>query len=255
MSQERSDTLVLFGATGDLAHKKIFPALYHMVAKGTLAEPVIGVAFDPWDTGKLVDRARDGIVNTFAVGNHLDAQGHYPLYVAYEDYSAGVDNVMLTASYDGGTTWSPAIQVNDNASAVDEFQPNLSVSPSGTVSIAWYDRRLACPSGGGEAVAAGLALDPGSAGAANYCVNSSVQFYDANLHALGRNIRLTAHTWDPQLNSPHTSCATCTTTFIGDYFGIISAGGTLYTTSVTTVNDGKNAAHYQQQVISTISIP
>ncbi|TIX64651.1 MAG: glucose-6-phosphate dehydrogenase, partial [Mesorhizobium sp.] len=32
MNQERSDTLVLFGATGDLAHKKIFPALYTMVA-------------------------------------------------------------------------------------------------------------------------------------------------------------------------------------------------------------------------------
>ncbi|TIR20680.1 MAG: glucose-6-phosphate dehydrogenase [Mesorhizobium sp.] len=62
MSQERSDTLVLFGATGDLAHKKIFPALYQMVAKGTLAEPVIGVAFDPWELPKLVDRARDGIV-------------------------------------------------------------------------------------------------------------------------------------------------------------------------------------------------
>ncbi|TGQ07597.1 MULTISPECIES: glucose-6-phosphate dehydrogenase [unclassified Mesorhizobium] len=62
MSQERSDTLVLFGATGDLAHKKIFPALYQMVAKGTLTEPIIGVAFDPWDLPKLVDRARDGIV-------------------------------------------------------------------------------------------------------------------------------------------------------------------------------------------------
>ena len=62
MSQERSDTLVLFGATGDLAHKKIFPALYQMVAKGTLTEPVIGVAFDPWELAKLVDRARDGIV-------------------------------------------------------------------------------------------------------------------------------------------------------------------------------------------------
>ncbi|MGX5801523.1 glucose-6-phosphate dehydrogenase [Bradyrhizobium sp. Arg314] len=62
MSQDRSDTLVLFGATGDLAHKKIFPALYQMVAKGTLTEPVIGVAFDPWDLPKLVDRARDGIV-------------------------------------------------------------------------------------------------------------------------------------------------------------------------------------------------
>ncbi|MBZ9867807.1 glucose-6-phosphate dehydrogenase [Mesorhizobium sp. CA15] len=62
MSQERSDTLVLFGATGDLAHKKIFPALYQMVAKGTLSEPVIGVAFEPWELPKLVERARDGIV-------------------------------------------------------------------------------------------------------------------------------------------------------------------------------------------------
>ncbi|WP_031196882.1 glucose-6-phosphate dehydrogenase (NADP(+)) [Mesorhizobium sp. LSHC440A00] len=63
MSPERSDTLVLFGATGDLAHKKIFPALYQMVAKGTLTEPVIGVAFDAWDINQLQARARDGIVN------------------------------------------------------------------------------------------------------------------------------------------------------------------------------------------------
>lgn len=62
MSLERSDTLVLFGATGDLAHKKIFPALYAMVAKGTLTEPVIGVAFDAWDLQQLQARARDGIV-------------------------------------------------------------------------------------------------------------------------------------------------------------------------------------------------
>ncbi|MBZ9849187.1 glucose-6-phosphate dehydrogenase [Mesorhizobium sp. CA14] len=66
MSQERSDTLVLFGATGDLAHKKIFPALYQMVAKGTLSEPVIGVAFEPWELPKLVDRARDGIVTALS---------------------------------------------------------------------------------------------------------------------------------------------------------------------------------------------
>ncbi len=63
MSEERSDTLVLFGATGDLAHKKIFPALYPMVAKGTLTEPVIGVAFDAWELEQLQARARDGIVD------------------------------------------------------------------------------------------------------------------------------------------------------------------------------------------------
>ncbi|MET0597481.1 MAG: glucose-6-phosphate dehydrogenase [Mesorhizobium sp.] len=61
MTIERSDVLVLFGATGDLAHKKIFPALYAMVERGTLNEPVVGVALDAWDLPKLVARARDGI--------------------------------------------------------------------------------------------------------------------------------------------------------------------------------------------------
>jgi len=66
MVEERSDALVLFGATGDLAYKKIFPALYSMVARGMLNEPIIGVAFDDWDVEKLRQRARDGI--THAVG-------------------------------------------------------------------------------------------------------------------------------------------------------------------------------------------
>ena len=199
---------------------------------------------------------RDGIIDTFAVGNHVDAQGQYPLYVSYEDYSAGVDNVMLTASYDGGNTWTTAIQVNDNASAVDEFQPNLSVSPTGTVSVAWYDRRLACPARGSEAAAAGVRLDPGSAGASNYCVNSSVQFYDANLRPLGHNVRLTAHTWDPQLNSPHPGSPGGTETFIGDYYGNdASVGSTNYFTFVSTYNDGSNPANQQQQVVASIPTP
>ena len=44
MSQVQSDALVFFGATGDLAYKKIFPALQAMVKRGTLTVPVIGVA-------------------------------------------------------------------------------------------------------------------------------------------------------------------------------------------------------------------
>jgi hypothetical protein len=56
---------------------------------------------------------RDGIEDTFAVGP-TPVNGHYPLYVGYEDYSAGVDNILLTASYDGGATWTGPIQVNDN---------------------------------------------------------------------------------------------------------------------------------------------
>jgi glucose-6-phosphate 1-dehydrogenase len=66
MSEQRSDVLVLFGATGDLAHKKIFPALYSMVQRGSLNEPVVGIAYDDWTVEQLVERAHDGIKN--AVG-------------------------------------------------------------------------------------------------------------------------------------------------------------------------------------------
>ena len=45
---ETSDALVLFGATGDLAYKKIFPALYALVKKVSLNVPVVGVASSPW---------------------------------------------------------------------------------------------------------------------------------------------------------------------------------------------------------------
>jgi glucose-6-phosphate 1-dehydrogenase len=56
-----SDAFVFFGATGDLAHKKVFPALQHMIRRGTLNVPVIGVAKAGWTIEQLRERARDGI--------------------------------------------------------------------------------------------------------------------------------------------------------------------------------------------------
>jgi len=56
-----SDALVFFGMTGDLAHKKIFPALYRMAKRDVLHVPIIGVASSPWTLDQLRDRARDGI--------------------------------------------------------------------------------------------------------------------------------------------------------------------------------------------------
>ena len=53
-----SDALVFFGATGDLAFKKIFPALQAMVKRGTLNAPVIGLARSAPDLAALIDRAR-----------------------------------------------------------------------------------------------------------------------------------------------------------------------------------------------------
>ncbi|HRX88152.1 MAG TPA: glucose-6-phosphate dehydrogenase [Steroidobacteraceae bacterium] len=61
ISAERADALVVFGATGDLAHKMIFPALYAMTKRGVLQVPVIGVAFSKWSLAELRERATDSI--------------------------------------------------------------------------------------------------------------------------------------------------------------------------------------------------
>ena len=177
----------------------------------------------------------------------------------------GFVNSIMSASYDQGLTWSAPIQINDNVSAVDEFQPNLTVAADGTVSVAFYDRRLACPAANTrEATNAGIALDQSNPnysgslppyGASNYCINASVQFYNATLTPFGHNIRLTQHTWDPQLNSAHTGSASGTTTFIGDYFGNITSGSTNISSFVSTYNDGSNPNNQQQQVVATVAVP
>jgi glucose-6-phosphate 1-dehydrogenase len=56
-----SDALVFFGATGDLAYKKIFPALQSMVRRGRLEVPVVGVAKSGWSRDQLIERARASI--------------------------------------------------------------------------------------------------------------------------------------------------------------------------------------------------
>ncbi|HYF47022.1 MAG TPA: glucose-6-phosphate dehydrogenase [Acidimicrobiales bacterium] len=66
----RSDGLVLFGATGDLAKKKIFPALYRLEASGQLDIPVTGVATREWDDDALRSYARESIEERF--GDEVD---------------------------------------------------------------------------------------------------------------------------------------------------------------------------------------
>jgi len=61
MTAARSDTLVLFGASGDLAHKKIFPTLYAMFKRGRLNVPIIGVAKSNWTLDNLKDHAKDAV--------------------------------------------------------------------------------------------------------------------------------------------------------------------------------------------------
>src|SRR5215470_18677688 len=61
MHDSHSDALVFFGATGELAYKKIFPALQAMVQRGHLTVPVIGVAKAGWNLDQLRARARDSL--------------------------------------------------------------------------------------------------------------------------------------------------------------------------------------------------
>jgi len=69
MTVSRSDALVLFGVTGDLAHKMIFPALYAMAKRGALEVPVIGVAFPKWSLARLRRRVTDSIKRSGGVDN------------------------------------------------------------------------------------------------------------------------------------------------------------------------------------------
>jgi glucose-6-phosphate 1-dehydrogenase len=61
MSDSHSDAFVFFGATGDLAYKKIFPSLQAMVKRGTLDVPVIGVAKSGWNLDQFRARAYDSL--------------------------------------------------------------------------------------------------------------------------------------------------------------------------------------------------
>jgi glucose-6-phosphate 1-dehydrogenase len=81
MSDSNSDALVFFGATGDLAYKKIFPALQAMIKRGHLNVPVIGVAKAGWNLEQLRARAHDSLekhggVDTAAL-NKLTSLLHY----------------------------------------------------------------------------------------------------------------------------------------------------------------------------------
>ena len=98
-----------------------------------------------------------------------------------------------------------------------------------------------------------LALVP--AGATAGATGASGQYYTPSLGSIGNNIRLTQHTWDPQLNSPHPGAATGEETFIGNYFGNATAGSTNLFSFVSTYDDGAHPAHRQPQVVASLTIP
>ncbi len=107
MSVSRSDALVLFGVTGDLAHKMIFPALYAMVKRGTLKVPVIGVAFPKWSLTRLHKRVTDSIKRSGGIDNRRAHQHLLSLFKYVSgDYK---DPATFTAiKKELGNAWHPA---------------------------------------------------------------------------------------------------------------------------------------------------
>jgi glucose-6-phosphate 1-dehydrogenase len=99
--QPAADALVLFGATGDLSKRKLFPALYHLERHGRLDIPVIGVARDEWTDERFRQHAHDSIIESIpdasaAVMEALIARldlvsGDYATHATWELLAATLD--------------------------------------------------------------------------------------------------------------------------------------------------------------------
>jgi hypothetical protein len=204
---------------------------------------------------------RDGITENFT------ASPTYPghLYLTYEDWDGAQMDVKFTQSTNGGATWSAPVTVNDNVDApgvpTDQFQPSVAAGPDGAVAVAFYDRRLPCPSG--------PSILPADVGRANFCINTSLQAYKDSGHGaapVGRNVRITDFSWDPQqpgqtvggLSQLPCADANCGVGFIGDYFGLAVSDHNIYGLFVSThypsdvTADGGGPVYYQQQVLATV---
>ncbi len=103
MDAPHSDALVFFGATGDLAYKKIFPALQAMVRRGHLNVPVVGVAKAGWQLEQLRNRARASLAEHGGVDEAAFAKLSQLLRYVDGDYNDDATFVALRKELDGAT--------------------------------------------------------------------------------------------------------------------------------------------------------
>jgi len=103
MNAPHSDALVFFGATGDLAYKKIFPALQAMLRRGHLDVPVIGVAKAGWNLDQLRERARASLAEHGGVDEKAFAKLSAQLRYVDGDYGDDTTFAALRTALDGAT--------------------------------------------------------------------------------------------------------------------------------------------------------
>jgi len=221
----------------------------------TWSKPGQQVTTSVGPTPYLPDTFRDGTPYSMTVN---PANGN--LLLAYENYDRSIPkgDIWLTQSTDEGKTWAKPVQVNDPAAAGDTFQQKVFAAPNGEFAVAFYDRRLACPTN-----------DPiaGNIGRINTCIDVTVQAYASDATQLGGNRRATLETWDPNVVPPQQGGLSGTGTFIGDYFGGAmtsgDAGTFVHLLFVSTSPDyqagavagGGFAPPYQQQIYAQVPVP
>jgi glucose-6-phosphate 1-dehydrogenase len=81
-----TDALVLFGATGDLAHKKIYPSIYRLAQRGRLSVPVIGVASSPWSVDEFRQHFRAAVEAKMPLDEQVAADVESRLCFVSGDY-------------------------------------------------------------------------------------------------------------------------------------------------------------------------
>jgi glucose-6-phosphate 1-dehydrogenase len=101
MTAPHSDALVFFGATGDLAYKKIFPALYAMERRGHLHVPVIGVARSDWTIGQFRARVRESIARHGSLDETVVAKLEQRLQYISGEYGAPATHAALRGQLGG----------------------------------------------------------------------------------------------------------------------------------------------------------
>ena len=106
MTYRQSDALVIFGATGDLAYKKIFPALQGMVTRGHLDVPVVGVARSPWSLDQFKARALDSVEKHGGADRAAFAKLSSLLHYVSGDYQNPTTFAAIRQELNGAkTTW------------------------------------------------------------------------------------------------------------------------------------------------------
>jgi glucose-6-phosphate 1-dehydrogenase len=99
-----SDAFVFFGATGDLAYKKIFPALQKLVKRGNLNIPIIGVAREDWSLDQLRERARASLEQFGDFDSDVFARLSPLLRYIHGDYRDAATYDRLKAALAGATS-------------------------------------------------------------------------------------------------------------------------------------------------------